>query len=110
MGDSGGLDKGSDYTPLQPLMAQKARCALLIGAAADKIALQLGKAVPLVRAGTMEAAVPEAARRARPRDVVLLAPACASFDQFENYEHRGRVFKQLVEKLAEQHASAPRRS
>ena len=106
----GGLDKGSDYTLLQPLMAEKAQCALLIGAAADKIALQLGEAVPLVRAGTMEAAVPEAARRARPRDVVLLAPACASFDQFENYEHRGRVFKQLVEKLAEQHASAPRRS
>ena len=106
----GGLDKGSDYTLLQPLMAQKARCALLIGAAADKIALQLGEAVPVVRAGTMEAAVPEAARRARPRDVVLLAPACASFDQFENYEHRGRVFKQLVEKLAEKHASAPRRS
>ena len=54
----GGLDKGSDYTLLQPLMAEKARCALLIGAAADKIALQLGEAVPLVRAGTMEAGGP----------------------------------------------------
>ena len=105
----GGQDKGSDYTPLRPLLAQKARCALLIGAAADKIAVQLGEAVPVVRAGNLEAAVPEAARRAQPHDVVLLAPACASFDQFENYEHRGRVFKELVKELAGDHAPGTRR-
>ena len=99
----GGQDKGSDYRPLRHLLAQRARCVLLIGAATDKIAAQLGEAVPVVLAGTMEAAVAEAARRAQPRDVVLLAPACASFDQFENYEHRGRAFKELVRKLAEKY-------
>ena len=105
----GGEDKASDYAPLRPVLTQKARCALLIGTAADKIAAQLGEAVPVVRAGTLEFAVPEAARRARPHGVVLLAPACASFDQFENYEHRGRVFKELVKKLAEDHAQETRR-
>ncbi len=96
----GGKDKGSDYTVLRPLLKQRARSALLIGAAAGKIAAQLGPDVPLVRAGTMETAVAEAFRRAQPGDVVLLAPACASFDQFQDYEHRGRVFKELVGKLA----------
>lgn len=96
----GGKDKGSDYTVLRPLLARRARYALLIGAAAEKIAAHLGDAAPLIRAGTMESAVQEAFRRAREGDVVLLAPACASFDQFENYEHRGRVFKELVMSLA----------
>jgi len=57
--------------------------------------------VPLERAGTLERAVMVAFERARQGETVLLAPACASFDQFENYEHRGRVFKQLVGGLAE---------
>ncbi|MCX6619027.1 MAG: UDP-N-acetylmuramoyl-L-alanine--D-glutamate ligase, partial [Acidobacteria bacterium] len=92
----GGQDKGSDYHPLRPLLARRARYALLIGAAADKIAGHLGEAVPLVRSGTLDAAVREAFRLSRAGDVVLLAPACASFDQFQNYEHRGRVFKELV--------------
>lgn len=95
----GGQDKGSDYGPLRPLLAQKARCVLLIGAAAEKIALHLGDAAPLVRTGTLEAAVREALRLSRSGDVVLLAPACASFDQFQNYEHRGRLFKELVARL-----------
>lgn len=96
----GGLDKGSDYRVLRTLLKQKARCALLIGSAAEKIAEHLGEEVPLVRVGTMDNAVAEAARRARRGDVVLLAPACASFDQFQNYEHRGRFFKELVVRLA----------
>ncbi len=96
----GGLDKGSDYSVLRPLLAKRARCALLIGSAADKIAGHLGDSVPLVHAQTLENAMAEAARRARSGDVVLLAPACASFDQFQNYEHRGRVFKELVARLA----------
>ncbi len=95
----GGQNKGSDYASLGPLLAHKARCALLIGAAAEKIAGQLGDAVPLVRAGTLERAVEEAFRRARRGDTVLLAPACASFDQFQDFEHRGRTFKELVKKL-----------
>src|SRR5260370_513817 len=75
--------------------------ALPIGAASEKIPAQLGSAVPFERAGTLERAVAMASERAGEGDTVLLAPACASFDQFENYEHRGGVFKQLVRALAE---------
>jgi UDP-N-acetylmuramoylalanine--D-glutamate ligase len=82
---------------------------LLIGAAAEKIASQLEGAVPMEHAGTLGRGVELAAERARPGDTVLLAPACASFDQFENYEHRGRVFKELVAKLErESGADTPR--
>ena len=92
----GGKDKGSPYTPLIEPLRQRARVALLIGAAAAKIASQLGDSVPIEYARTMEHAVELAVERAHPGDTVLLAPACSSFDQFENYEHRGRVFKELV--------------
>ncbi len=101
----GGKDKGSDYTILSQALRQHARTVLLIGAAADKIEAQLDGAVPVERAGTMARAVELAAGLARPGDTVLLAPACASFDQFESYEHRGRVFKQLVRGLAERNAA-----
>jgi UDP-N-acetylmuramoylalanine--D-glutamate ligase len=95
----GGKDKGSDYTVLRAPLAAKARAALLIGAAASKIGEQIQGAVPLVEAKTLDAAVHEAHAAARPGETVLLAPACASFDQFQNYEHRGRAFKALVEQL-----------
>jgi UDP-N-acetylmuramoylalanine--D-glutamate ligase len=101
----GGKDKGSDYTILRKSLRQHARMVLLIGAAAYKIDSQLGGVVPVERAGTMAHAVELAEERARPGDTVLLAPACASFDQFESYEHRGRVFKQLVRSLAENNAA-----
>jgi len=101
----GGKDKGCDYTILRKSLRQHARMVLLIGAAADKIESQLGGVVPVERAGTMAHAVELAEERARPGDTVLLAPACASFDQFESYEHRGRVFKQLVRSLAENNAA-----
>jgi UDP-N-acetylmuramoylalanine--D-glutamate ligase len=97
----GGKDKGSDYAPLIPLLRERARAVLLIGAAEEKIAAQLDGAVLFVRAGTLDRAVELAYQRAREGDTVLLAPACASFDQFENYEHRGRAFKQLVRALDE---------
>lgn len=97
----GGKDKGSDYAPLIPLLQKRARVVLLIGAAAEKIAAQLEDSVPFERAGTLERAVALAYEHAHEGDTVLLAPACASFDQFENYEHRGRVFKQLVLALEE---------
>ena len=103
----GGKDKGSDYSALREPLRQRARLALLIGAAAEKIAAQIGDAVPAEHARTMERAVAMAAERAQAGDVVLLAPACASFDQFENYEHRGRVFKELVLKLETQAAAGP---
>jgi UDP-N-acetylmuramoylalanine--D-glutamate ligase len=96
----GGKDKGSDYTVLAPLLHQRAKQVYLIGAAAEKIASQVQGAVPLARSGTLERAVRQAFEAARPGDIVLLAPACASFDQFDNYEHRGRVFKELALALA----------
>ena len=102
----GGKDKGGDFTLLREPLHKHARLLLLIGAAAEKIAAQLGADLPLERAGTLDRAVRLAFERAQSGDVVLLAPACASFDQFENYEHRGRVFKQLVRQLAQQASSA----
>ncbi len=104
----GGKDKGSDYTVLREPLRRKAVAALLIGAAAEKIEQQVAGSVPVVRAETIDRAVHLAAERAQPGDTVLLAPACASFDQFDNYEHRGRVFKQLVRQL-EQKAAGPDR-
>ena len=95
----GGKDKNSDYSVLAGPLRAKAHGALLIGAAADKIDAQLRGAVPLFRSGTIQAAVAEAHARAKSGDTVLLAPACASFDQFENFEHRGREFKRLVQEL-----------
>jgi UDP-N-acetylmuramoylalanine--D-glutamate ligase len=97
----GGKDKGSPYAPLVPLLKDRVREVLLIGAAAERIAQELSDAVELIRAGNLESAVREAFQSARPGDVVLLAPACSSFDQFQDYEHRGRVFKELVERLAQ---------
>jgi UDP-N-acetylmuramoylalanine--D-glutamate ligase len=94
----GGKDKDSDYAPLAAPLRGKARGVLLIGAAASKIAEAL-VGVPTVQCGTLDRAVEEARRRARAGDTVLLAPACASFDQFENFEHRGREFKRLVHAL-----------
>jgi UDP-N-acetylmuramoylalanine--D-glutamate ligase len=95
----GGKDKDSDYTVLQPLLRERVKRVYLIGAAADKIAAQVQNAAAIVRSGTLERAVRQAFDAAKAGDVVLLAPACASFDQFENYEHRGRVFKDLVRSL-----------
>jgi UDP-N-acetylmuramoylalanine--D-glutamate ligase len=98
----GGKDKGSDYTVLRTPLREKAVLALLIGTAAEKIDKQIAGSVAIERAGTLQRAVEMASHAARPGDVVLLAPACASFDQFQNYEHRGCVFKDLVRQL-EQH-------
>jgi UDP-N-acetylmuramoylalanine--D-glutamate ligase len=95
----GGKDKNSDYTPLAAPLKKKAHAALLIGAAAEKIRAQLGGEVRMIACRTLDAAVQEARARAEAGDTVLLAPACASFDQFENYEHRGREFKRLVGEL-----------
>jgi len=97
----GGKDKDSDYRTLRKELRHRTVRALLIGAAAEKIASQVAGSVALEMVGTLERAVERAEHIARPGDIVLLAPACASFDQFENYEHRGRIFKDLVHKLAE---------
>jgi len=95
----GGKDKGSDYTVLREPLRQKAKAALLVGAAASKIKAHLGDAVRLIEAGTIAEAIRAAWREAAAGDTILLAPACASFDQFTGYEQRGRVFKELVRAL-----------
>ena len=95
----GGKDKGSPYIPLQKPLREKAKLALLIGAAAGKIEREIAGSVAIERAETLQRAVEIASQAAQAGDVVLLAPACASFDQFENYEQRGRVFKRLVKEL-----------
>ena len=94
----GGKDKGSDYTVLNELLRQRVKRVYTIGAAAAKIESQIKAEV--VHAETLENAIRKANAVAQPRDVVLLAPACASFDQFKNYEHRGKVFKDIVRSLA----------
>ena len=95
----GGKDKNSDYTVLRERLAKKAKAALLIGAAAPIIENQLRGSVEMIHAGTLGAAIREANERAVKGDTILLAPACASYDQFENYEHRGREFKRMVKEL-----------
>jgi len=97
----GGKDKGSDYTLLTRLLKERVRAVYTIGSAAAKIESQLRGLVLLQSCETLERAVSEAAGAARPGEVVLLAPACSSFDQFENYEQRGRAFKQLVSERRE---------
>ena len=92
----GGKDKGGDYAPLAPLVRERCEQVILIGAAADKIAAALENTKPLHRATTMKIAVSLGIKLAQKGDTVLLAPACASFDMFDNYEHRGRVFKEAV--------------
>jgi len=95
----GGKDKGSDYTVLNDLLRQRVKRVYTIGTAAAKIGSQI-KDVEVVPAETLENALRKAHAVAQPGDVVLLAPACASFDQFKNYEHRGQVFKEVVRGLA----------
>jgi UDP-N-acetylmuramoylalanine--D-glutamate ligase len=94
----GGKDKGSDYSVLNDLLRQRVKRVYTIGAAAAKIESQI-KNVEVVHAETLENALRKANAAAVPGDVVLLAPACASFDQFKNYEQRGQVFKEIVRGL-----------
>jgi UDP-N-acetylmuramoylalanine--D-glutamate ligase len=95
----GGKDKGSDYSVLNDLLKERVKCVYTIGAASAKIESQ-ARGAEIVNAGTLEAAVRRASEAASAGDIVLLAPACASFDQFDSYEHRGQVFKDLVRQLA----------
>jgi UDP-N-acetylmuramoylalanine--D-glutamate ligase len=92
----GGKDKNSDYTQLNALLRARVKTVYTIGSAAEKIESQISGVTRIIHTGTLEAAVDQAAGQAVAGDVVLLAPACSSFDQFENYEQRGKVFKQAV--------------
>jgi UDP-N-acetylmuramoylalanine--D-glutamate ligase len=95
----GGKDKDSDYGTMSELLKERVKAVYTIGTAAEKIERQLHGVVKMVQAGTMQTAVQQAAKAAVAGDVVLLSPACSSFDQFENYEHRGRVFREIVNEL-----------
>jgi UDP-N-acetylmuramoylalanine--D-glutamate ligase len=101
----GGKDKDSDYGELAELVRARVKFVYTIGSAAEKIERQLAGVVKMVSAKTLASAVARAAEDAVSGDVVLLAPACSSFDQFENYEHRGRVFKELVKQRVSELAS-----
>jgi UDP-N-acetylmuramoylalanine--D-glutamate ligase len=101
----GGKGKKAPYAPLEPLVRAKVRKLVLIGEDAEKIANELGTSAPFERASDMKDAVARSYAAAEKGDVVLLAPACASFDMFESFEHRGKVFKEEVS-----HAAAQRRS
>ncbi len=92
----GGKDKNSDYTLLSDLLRAHVKAVYTIGSAAEKIESHLRGVVSIHSCETLERAVTTAAAAAHPGEVVLLAPACSSFDQFESYEHRGRIFKELV--------------
>ncbi len=102
----GGKDKGSDYSVLNDLLQERVKRVYTIGAAAAKIESQIVSSKnggpEIDHSETLETAIRHAAEVAMPGDIVLLAPACASFDQFRNYEHRGKVFKQVVGSLAAQ--------
>jgi UDP-N-acetylmuramoylalanine--D-glutamate ligase len=95
----GGKDKDSDYTLMSGMLKERVKFVYTIGSAAEKIERELQGVVKIVSAETLQAAVAKAAKAATSGDVVLLSPACSSFDQFENYEQRGRVFRQLVNEL-----------
>ena len=95
----GGKDKGSDYTVLNRLLRERVRRVYTIGAASSKIESQIANSVPVTSSGTLGEALRIASGNARAGEIVLLAPACASFDQFTSYEERGRVFKAEVRAL-----------
>ena len=96
----GGKGKGAPYAPIRALLEGRVRAVYLIGAAAERIAQELRGAVELIHCGDLETATREAYAHAVSGDVVLLSPACASFDQFQDYEQRGRTFKKVVSQLA----------
>ncbi|MCG2725870.1 MAG: UDP-N-acetylmuramoyl-L-alanine--D-glutamate ligase [Elusimicrobia bacterium] len=95
----GGKDKGSSYKPLAPLIQKHIKCILTIGEAALKIEKELKNASTIISAKTMDTAIKTAFRKAEKNDIVLLSPACASFDQFKNFEDRGETFIKMVKKL-----------
>lgn len=100
---AGGDGKGQDFAPLAPAIAAHARAVVLIGRDADTIERVLrGGSVPVLRARDMQQAVQAAFRAGRPGDAVLLSPACASYDMFRNYMHRGEMFTQAVQRLAQE--------
>lgn len=98
---AGGDGKGADFSVLRPMVAQHVRAAILLGRDASQIAAAVGDLCPVVQVDSLQAAVAQAAQQAEPGDAVLLSPACASLDMFENYEDRGRQFEAAVKAWVE---------
>ncbi len=96
---AGGVDKGGDYAPLADEIRRTVKKLVLFGAAKEKIRAALGALTATVVVDDLDAAVREAAASARTGDVVLLSPACSSFDQFHDYTERGKKFRSLVQEL-----------
>jgi UDP-N-acetylmuramoylalanine--D-glutamate ligase len=96
---AGGRDKGGDFARLKESVEQRVKKLILIGEAADKLAAALEGAAPINEASTLEEAVNKSFSHATPGDVVLLAPACTSFDMFQNFEERGKDFKDMIFQL-----------
>lgn len=96
---AGGQGKGADFTELRTPVADYVRSVVLIGEDADKLEAALADVVPVLRAPSLDGAVVMAKEQAKPGDVVLLSPACASLDMFRDFNHRGEVFTELVGKL-----------
>jgi UDP-N-acetylmuramoylalanine--D-glutamate ligase len=95
----GGRDKGNDYSRLSDLVRKNVKAIVAIGESADKVVSAFASLVKVTKASNMDDAIHAASNLAARGDVVLLSPACASFDWFENYEHRGRMFKEIVNRL-----------
>jgi UDP-N-acetylmuramoylalanine--D-glutamate ligase len=96
---AGGVGKNADFAPMLSTIQKYVRHAVLIGEAAEELAGVIGDSVPCSFAGSMQEAVQQAQQAAMQNDSILLSPACASFDMFKNYEHRGEVFTEVVEAL-----------
>jgi UDP-N-acetylmuramoylalanine--D-glutamate ligase len=95
----GGRGKGAPYAPLRPYFADRVKALLTIGEDGPAVERELGDLAPTEPCGTLAEAVRRAARLATKGDAVLLSPACASYDQFDNYEQRGEIFRRLVSEL-----------
>ena len=106
---AGGLDKGADFRPLIPAVKERVKAAILIGQAREKLQAALDGACPVHSAQNLEEAVEAAQRLAVRGDVILLSPACASFDMFRDFEERGKVFKAAVARLRDRERSADAR-
>ena len=96
---AGGKDKGFDYHDLGPVLSRRVKGAFLFGETSEKIRAAWGLFTPCAVVSTLLEALAVAVKRAKPGDVVLLSPACSSFDQFRNYQHRGDVFREAVRAL-----------
>ena len=106
---AGGRDKGGDYSPLFPLLRRKVKQVILLGEAREIMAAALAGQAPIKTAADMAQAVSLAFAAAVPGDVVLLSPACSSFDMFRDYAARGRVFQQAVRSLDHGRQNSSRR-